>query len=325
MRFNFWSQWLEKDSYTYSPFENGIEVLNFWPSQASKDLWLYQFIDSRFGDVLNKDNTLLLASLFGPKSHIQQSPSMTKVFFSGENLERFPRYRDYCADMADVSVGFDEIDRPGHVRFPLWLMFLFQPDSDYAAISARMEEINQHIKNGLHDKQRFCSLICSHDKNGNRKKLFRLISKVDKVDSAGKFMNNTDLLKRAYNDNKVDFLRQYKFNICPENTNRKGYTTEKLFEAIMCGCIPIYWGDNNHPEPHILNQDAILFYDKKNPGELLDQVRTLHHDPAAYLDFVSQERFMPNATDYIYEMFTALESAIKAQVLKGVTQRPVIV
>ncbi|WP_425490593.1 hypothetical protein [Chitinophaga qingshengii] len=52
----------------------------------------------------------------------------------------------------DVSAGFDEIDRPGYVRFPLWLMFLFQPDSDYAAISARMEEINRNIKSVMQDK-----------------------------------------------------------------------------------------------------------------------------------------------------------------------------
>ncbi|MBC9929745.1 hypothetical protein [Chitinophaga qingshengii] len=53
MKLHFWSQ----DVYTYSPFENGIEVLNFRPSQPGKDLWIYGFIR------LNKDNSLLLASL----------------------------------------------------------------------------------------------------------------------------------------------------------------------------------------------------------------------------------------------------------------------
>lgn len=312
MRLNFWHKLFKtEDNYTYTPFENGIEVLNFWPGQASKDLWLYHFVTARLGDILHKDNSLLLASLFGEKSHIRKSPSKTKVFFSGENLARFPKYRDYCVDFVDVSIGFDYIQRPGYVRFPLWLLFLFEADSTYASIKAKVEGFQQTSGSAIADKQRFCSLICSHDKNGNRKKLLELISTVEKVDSAGRFMNNTDSLKREFHDNKVNFLRQYKFNICPENTDRHGYVTEKVFEAIQCGCIPIYWGDNNNPEPDILNKEAILFYDKKNPTALLNKVKTLHTNPQAYTDFAMQGRFKPGAADRIYEMFTTLENSIR--------------
>ncbi|MBC9913035.1 glycosyltransferase family 10 domain-containing protein [Chitinophaga varians] len=317
MRLNFWDKLFKtEDNYTYTPFENGIEVLNFWPGQASKDLWLYHFVTARFGDILHKDNSLLLSSLFGEKSHIRKSPSKTKVFFSGENLARFPKYRDYCADFVDVSIGFDYIHRPGYVRFPLWLLFLFEADSTYASIKAKVDGIRQNAGSTIADKQRFCSLICSHDKNGNRKKLFELISTVEKVDSAGKFMNNTDSLKKEFHDNKVDFLRQYKFNICPENTDRHGYVTEKVFEAIQCGCIPIYWGDNNNPEPAILNKEAILFYDKKNPAALLNKVKTLQTNPQAYTDFVMQDRFRPDAADRIYEMFVTLENSISMALSK---------
>ena len=37
--------------------------------------------------------------------------------------------------------------------------------------------------------------------------------------------------------------------------------TEKAFEAIDAGCIPIYWGSYNIPELGILNQDAIIPWD----------------------------------------------------------------
>lgn len=317
MRLNFWRYLFKTDDhYTYTPFDNGVEVLNFWPGQASKDLWLYRFVTARFEDILDKENSLLLASLFGDKSHIRKSPSKTKVFFSGENLARFRRYRDYCADFVDLSLGSDHINRPGYLRFPLWLMFLFEPDSSYESIKAKLDSVKQNSGNIIAAKQRFCSLICSHDKNGNRKKLFNLISTVEKVDSAGKFLNNTDALKTVYQDNKVAFLRQYKFNICPENTNRHGYVTEKVFEAIMSGCIPVYWGDNNHPEPDILNKKAILFYDRKNPAALLHQVKTLNDNREAYTEFIMQDRFQPGAADRIYEMFTALEHGIRAGLTK---------
>jgi hypothetical protein len=38
-------------------------------------------------------------------------------------------------------------------------------------------------------------------------------------------------------------LSRYRFAICFENTIFPGYLTEKLFDCLLAGCIPIYWGD----------------------------------------------------------------------------------
>jgi alpha(1,3/1,4) fucosyltransferase len=38
-------------------------------------------------------------------------------------------------------------------------------------------------------------------------------------------------------------LREYRFNIAFENSVAPGYTTEKIFEPLICNTIPIYWGD----------------------------------------------------------------------------------
>jgi hypothetical protein len=38
-------------------------------------------------------------------------------------------------------------------------------------------------------------------------------------------------------------LNRYRFAICFENTIFPGYLTEKLFDCLLAGCIPIYWGD----------------------------------------------------------------------------------
>ena len=37
-------------------------------------------------------------------------------------------------------------------------------------------------------------------------------------------------------------LKDYMFSICVENSKYDYYATEKLFDVIMSGCIPIYWG-----------------------------------------------------------------------------------
>ena len=38
-------------------------------------------------------------------------------------------------------------------------------------------------------------------------------------------------------------LSRYRFAICFENTVFPGYLTEKLFDCLLAGCIPVYWGD----------------------------------------------------------------------------------
>ena len=44
------------------------------------------------------------------------------------------------------------------------------------------------------------------------------------------------------NENKHEILKNYQFAFCFENTVFPGYVTEKIFDSILCGAIPIYYG-----------------------------------------------------------------------------------
>lgn len=47
-------------------------------------------------------------------------------------------------------------------------------------------------------------------------------------------------------DNKLAVLAQYRFCLCFENlTHSNGYITEKIFDCMGAGTIPIYWGADN--------------------------------------------------------------------------------
>ena len=51
---------------------------------------------------------------------------------------------------------------------------------------------------------------------------------------------------KGYVDNKFDELKKFKFSICYENLlNNEGYITEKIFDCLRHGVIPIYLGANN--------------------------------------------------------------------------------
>ena len=50
--------------------------------------------------------------------------------------------------------------------------------------------------------------------------------------------------------NKVEVMRKYKFCVAMENSVRQDYMTEKMWDGLMAGCIPIYMGSSN--APHII-------------------------------------------------------------------------
>ena len=68
---------------------------------------------------------------------------------------------------------------------------------------------------------------------------FKELSKYKKVDSGGKVLNNVG----GCVEDKLEFIKDYKFVISFENSAHPGYTTEKIVDPLAMNCIPIYWGN----------------------------------------------------------------------------------
>ena len=108
------------------------------------------------------------------------------------------------------------------------------------------------------------------------------------------------------------YMRSFRYNICPENSNAMGYVTEKLFQSIQAGCIPIYWGSYNQPEPNIINPQAVLFFDTQNTNEPLTQtICSLENNPQMYKEMANLPRLLPTAGECIMNVFSSLEQKIK--------------
>jgi alpha(1,3/1,4) fucosyltransferase len=51
---------------------------------------------------------------------------------------------------------------------------------------------------------------------------------------------------QGISENKMETLSNYKFSLCYENLEgERGYITEKVFDCMHAGCVPIYWGADN--------------------------------------------------------------------------------
>ena len=260
--------------YRYN-FGSNIKYYNFWKGEKPKEIWFSRFINSRN---LAQKKKIYFFSVLGEKKHIHLRKNRINIFFSGENMysDRFMPYRSFCEKQHfDLYIDFTTYANKNSIRFPLWLMFMFEPEATYNDIKIRVGQLRYP---NLEKRQRFCSLVASHDFNGIRGKMFDALSSVDKVVAA--------------------------------NSNHHLYVTEKIFQAIGAGCIPIYWGGGNNPEYNILNKDAIMFWNENDNTELIRVIKEINTNIHTYNNFAKQPRLLPGAEDIVAEMFISLEEAI---------------
>jgi len=293
-----------------------IRYYNFWRDQLARDIWFSRFIEHR-GLLNGKRPRINFYSVLGSLDKLEKLHKGVNIFFSGENMhsDRFAEFRSLCqVKEFDLYIDFDTTLNEKSVRLPLWLLYTFSPESNEDDIKRKVEELRFPLQD---NRQGFCSLVASHDWNGIRGGIIDSLTAIDTVSSGGRFRKNTDDLNGVYSNHKFDFIRQYKFNICPENSNAAGYVTEKIFQSIEAGCIPIYWGSNNKPELDILNQNAILFW---NQGEdntnTISTIKELMADKKKYIDFISQQRLLPDAADVIWNYFNNLKQCLSDVITK---------
>lgn len=154
----------------------------------------------------------------------------------------------------------------------------------------------------------FTVLVSSHDISGIRTKIKDIADNIAPVACAEKFANNTNDLYEKYNNNKLEYMRNFRFNICPENSLGEGYITEKVFESIAAGCIPIYYGA--YLEPDILNPEAILLYEEGKEKELEDKIRLLWENEEEYMKFISIPPFKEDAAEKIWDIIQGIEDKL---------------
>ncbi|MCQ2181896.1 MAG: glycosyltransferase family 10 [Bacteroidales bacterium] len=293
--------------------DSRIRLFNWWPEDDGHRYWFRDFIVCR--GLLNDNRKRVdICSIFGSRRVLGWCDADLRIFFSGENLhaDRFAHYSDYMLSGShpfDLALGFDDFENDRYLRFPLWITYMFPPDATPSQI-AEICELLRHPSNNSGDK--FCSMIARWDLSGNRTRIFNALSEIDGIDCPSTLFHNDDSLIEKFGDDKCAYLNQYKFNICPENTNAWGYTTEKLFECIKSGCIPVYWGGKGNPEPDVVNSDAVLFWDDSGSNEaMLEKIKDLYANERLFKEFASLPRLTDNAQDWIAERFEMLEKKIR--------------
>lgn len=199
-----------------------IKFVDFWGDFNPRFNFIINTLKKNYEVILSDSPDYLFFSTFG-YSHLEYD--CVKIMFVGENI--VPDF-----NLCDYALGFDFLDfGDRYMRLPLFLI-----RDNFKELSIAKKFIPEDVL-----KRKFCSVVVSNAQVSNpiRERFFRLLSEYKQVDSGGKLWNNVG----GPVVDKQKFISGYKFNIAFENSSVRGYTTEKIMDAMIANTLPVYWGN----------------------------------------------------------------------------------
>ncbi len=281
-----------------------IAVANWWGDKEIKEFKksaLYFILSQRYTITLHrnpdKPADIVFGNPLGSARKILSYQNTKRVFYTGEN--EVPNF-----NLFDYAIGFDELDfRDRYLRMPLYYdklhhkaeivndttsPYKLKADSLYTLKkpSHKFKENHPHLCALINNKsdplkRGFASFVASNANAPVRNAFYEALNSMEPVTGGGSVKNTL-----GYNiKNKNEFLSQYKFNLCFENSQGYGYVTEKIIDAYFSHTIPIYWGSPSVAKD-FNPKSFVNVHDFKDFDEAIDYVRYLHTHPNAYLDML---------------------------------------
>jgi hypothetical protein len=227
--------------------------------------------------------------IFSNSGHINRLHSCKKIYVTGESLRPDWEYTDY-------GMTCHHIDDPRHIRLPY---YVWGTPGGWQALIKNQDEITTLIQN----RQKFCSAVITNanpKRTAERISFFKKLNNTETIASGGSFMNNVGDIGFGP-INKINFLKNYKFNLSYENKNLAGYITEKLTDAMAAKTIPIYWGCDQVGKE--FNKKSFLCRnDYTSDEEFIEKIIEVHKSPKIYEEMLREPYLINNEPNEYYDL-----------------------
>ncbi len=176
----------------------------------------------------------------------------------------------------DYGVGFHNIEMGDrYIHIPL---------KGLVGQYNKVDALQQNQRNISNNRENFCAFVYSNPavRAPIREQLLNRLNEYKLVMSGGKYKNNVGGPVK----DKIEFMKTFKFSVACENALLPGYTTEKIIDAFVAGCIPIYWG--NEEIENIFNPKAFInVHNFKSIDEVIAKVVQIDNDDKAYDEMIN--------------------------------------
>lgn len=250
-----------------------VNFCKFWNGFNYSNNFLLDALSKNYDVLISDDPDYIFFSPFSDDLYKYKSDCI-RIYYTAENIN--PNF-----NICDYAIGFQYItyeDR--YLRLPIW--------------SFKHRQITRPLDESLFDRE-FCSFVVSEANAADFRTMFyNKLSEYKKIASGGKYLNN---IGYRVND-KIEFCKNYKFNIAFENSSSHGYATEKIMDAFEANSIPIYWGD-----PCIINdinEKAFINCNKySNIDDIVSKVIEVNENKDLYLSMLNENPFTKEGKKYI--------------------------
>jgi hypothetical protein len=243
-----------------------IDFCDFWGDFDKSNNLFLMLLQPFYEVIISEKPDVLFYSCFG-FDHLKYN--CYKIFYTGENVR--PNFME-----CDFSLSFDHDDYENrNLRVPF---FRWQNLENFGE-KPSPEEIKA-------TKKKFCCMVVSNSSGDERNEFFRRLSTYKKIDSGGNYLNNIGHVV----ENKMRFIKEYKFVISFENSCYPGYTTEKIIHPMGYNCLPVYWG-NPLISRDFNTKSFINIHDYKSQDAAIEEIIRIDNNVEVYDEYLSQPWF----------------------------------
>ena len=235
------------------------------------------------------------------------------VVFHVPSLDTLPGWvkapgQIWVAWSQECAVHYSHLQNPAFMRH-FDLTMTYRRDSD-VPVSYFGVEFLQALQSPPHPKNStdLAALLVSSQvaQNGRLAYLAELMRHLN-VHSYGKQLNNQTLANDRGRSAKLGILAKHKFALAFENATAPDYVTEKFFDPLLVGSVPVYLGAPNIDEFAPGEHCLIKVSDFASPEKLAAYLNHLNTDDAAYAEYLTW-RTKPLRADFVRLLETQREN-----------------
>jgi hypothetical protein len=220
------------------------------------------------------------------------------------HLSRKPRGQIWVAWAIESDVNYPRLrDESFMARFDLTMTYRRDADVLWGYIpyygSADMMQDALKSPPLAKDSERPVAMLISSatDKCGRREYAEELARHIP-IDSYGKFLRNRTLPDDRWRSSKLEVIAHYPFTIAFENSITRDYVTEKYYDPLVAGSVPIYMGAPNASEFRPGERCYIDVRDFSEPRALAGYLHELLRDERKYDEYLAWKR-LPLRPEFI--------------------------
>ena len=261
-----------------------VDFCSFWDGFDKTDNWFWHTLRQRFDVTLSDQPEFLFYS--DGASQAWKLHVCTRIYFS---VERHLPDWSQC----DFALTCHPLADARNLRLPYFVVES-QPGD--------LIKDDRWADRVLAEPREFCGVMISNPraKRGQRRVAFvTALMQRAHVHSGGRWNNNVGGPIHGGFPAKRAWLRKFRFNVAFENEALPGYTTEKITDAMLAGCIPVYWG--NPQVTHDFNPASFLDLSAfPSDDALIEHLISLHRDEARLAAILREPWFPRNEPTECY-------------------------